>query len=159
MKYGRILCLLAAMVIMTLCTSNVIAFPTVYPTGTTIFNPEKAMKDVFIMVVHMRRITIIDRNGNEYNSWNVPRGWGNLRARLDEKGNLLLGGSIYTQAPSALASATGELPAAEVPHHRGPQENGDEDKRHLPADVLLRFCRGTAGVAQTLGIRRPVIHI
>ena len=51
------------------------ARPTVYPTGTTIFNPEKAQSDVFIMAVHPDRVAIMDRNGNEYHTWKVPANW------------------------------------------------------------------------------------
>ena len=77
-----------------LLASSADARPTVYPTGTTIFNPEKAQSDVFVMVVHPNRVTIIDRNGNEYHTWKVPANWSNIRARLDKNGNLLIAGAV-----------------------------------------------------------------
>ena len=69
---------------------NGLARPTVYPTGTTIFNPTKAQDGVFIMAVHPEYVAIIDRNGNEYNRWNIEKNHANARARLIKNGNLLL---------------------------------------------------------------------
>ncbi len=85
------------------------ARPTVYPTGTTIFNPEKAQSDVFIMAVHPDRVAIMDRNGNEYHTWKVPANWQNLRARLDKQGNLLLAGTVMDM--SAASALTEEHPS------------------------------------------------
>lgn len=98
-------CGLAALLI----ASSADARPTVYPTGTTIFNPEKAQSDVFIMAVHPDRVAIMDRNGNEYHTWKVPANWQNLRARLDKQGNLLLAGTVMDM--SAAASLTEEHPS------------------------------------------------
>ena len=92
---------LAACGVAALLAGPAWARPTVYPTGTTIFQPEKAMPDVFIMAVHPDRVSIIDRNGNEYNSWAVPANYQNLRARLDENGNLLLAGTVMDMSSAA----------------------------------------------------------
>ena len=99
---------LAACGVAALLAGPAWARPTVYPTGTTIFQPEKAMPDVFIMAVHPDRVSIIDRNGNEYNSWAVPANYQNLRARLDENGNLLLAGTVMDM--SSAAALTEEHP-------------------------------------------------
>jgi outer membrane protein assembly factor BamB len=82
---------LAAMMVLGIGVPGAEARPTVYPTGTTIFNPEKAQPNVFIMTVGEDHISIVDRNGNEYHRWTIPSGYSNVRARLDSKGNLLVG--------------------------------------------------------------------
>ena len=99
---------LAACGVAALLAGPAWARPTVYPTGTTIFQPEKAMPDVFIMAVHPDRVSIIDRNGNEYNSCTVPAIYQHLRARLDENGNLLLAGTVMDM--SSAAALTEEHP-------------------------------------------------
>jgi outer membrane protein assembly factor BamB len=76
-----------------MCATGAFARATVYPTGTTIFNPQKAQKDVFVLAVHPDRVSVMDRNGHEYNSWSIPKNHANVRARLMENGNLLLASS------------------------------------------------------------------
>ncbi len=95
MKLGtKVLCCMAALAVLGVGAHSAEARPTVFPTGTTIFNPEKAQKDVFILAVHPDRVAVMDRNGNEYHTWKNPQQLQNLRARLSPDGSLLLAGTI-----------------------------------------------------------------
>ncbi len=60
---------------------------TVYPIGTTIYNPEKCYNGYTIMCFPAghKAVKLIDMNGNVVNEWNVLA----IRARLLENGNLL----------------------------------------------------------------------
>jgi len=88
---GTIICsALVSAMLLCMDVRNSLARPTVYPTGTTIFNPTKAQDGVFIMAVHPEYVAIIDRNGNEYNRWPIEKNHANARARLMKNGNLLL---------------------------------------------------------------------
>jgi len=86
------------------------ARPTVYPTGTTINNTEKAMQNVFVLAVFHSKVSILDRNGNEYHSWAVPTNYQNLRARLDKNGNLLLAGTEMDMTDRATLRGEKETP-------------------------------------------------
>ena len=65
---------------------------TVYPIGTTIYNPEKAFGGYTLLnFLHEPDITLFDMNGNVVNAWAVerderpPRGWRlRLRPRAPE---------------------------------------------------------------------------
>ncbi|MGE4293756.1 MAG: arylsulfotransferase family protein [Desulfovibrio sp.] len=81
--------------------SSAFARATVFPTGTTIFNPEKAQDDVYILAVHPDHVAVMDRNGHEYNSWPVQKNNANLRARLMKNGNLLLASSYIDMSAKA----------------------------------------------------------
>ncbi len=67
------------------------------------------MSDVYIMAVHPDKVSIIDRNGNEYHSWKVPDNYQNLRARMDKNGNLMLAGTEMDMASAS--SLTEEHPS------------------------------------------------
>ena len=51
-------------------------FPSIFPTGTTIFNPEKTWSGFILMMLHFHGATLIDMNGNIIRQWkelaNVP---------------------------------------------------------------------------------------
>lgn len=69
------------------------ARPSVYPTGTTIFSPEQAQGDVFILIA-TDEFKLIDRNGNVYHEWKMPYTLLSSKTQLDSNGNLLIAGSI-----------------------------------------------------------------
>ena len=85
-----------------------IAYPTIYPTGTTIYDPEQAYSSYVLISDHSDRgnhpsaavraegqvpddIRLIDMNGNVVHSWTVAP-YFNKRSRLLENGNLLYAG-------------------------------------------------------------------
>lgn len=75
------------------------ARPTVFPTGTTIFYPEKSQEDVFILLA-TDEFKIIDRNGNVYHEWEMPYTLLSSKTQLDHDGNLLIAGSIKPDTPT-----------------------------------------------------------
>lgn len=75
------------------------AMPSVYPTGTTIFQPEKCQDDVFILIA-TDEFKLIDRNGTVYHTWEMPYTLLSSKTRLDHQGNLLVAGSIKPDKPT-----------------------------------------------------------
>jgi hypothetical protein len=95
---SKVLTGLLALTMCLLIGSSALARSTVYPTGTTIFKPELAQANVFVLAVHPDHVAVMDRNGNEYNRWPVEKNHANLRARLLENGDLLLASSYIDMA-------------------------------------------------------------
>ncbi|MBW1916245.1 MAG: thioredoxin, partial [Deltaproteobacteria bacterium] len=66
MKRLLILIVLCSFVILP---STVFAFPSIYPTGTTIYKPEKCWNG-YTMLMSNPGALLIDMNGNEVKKWN-----------------------------------------------------------------------------------------
>ena len=93
-------------------STAVVAYPTIYPTGTTIYDPDSAHSSYILIsdhadlgnhptaVVRARSkapddVRLIDMNGNVVHSWAVDP-YFNKRSRLLPNGNLLCAGSDKT---------------------------------------------------------------
>jgi outer membrane protein assembly factor BamB len=106
--------LLKRLLVPLLCIAGTaaIAYPTVYPTGTTIYNPDEAHSSYILISDHADLgnhpsaavraqskspgdIRLIDMNGKVVHTWNVDP-YFNKRSRLLENGNLLYAGSDKT---------------------------------------------------------------
>jgi outer membrane protein assembly factor BamB len=102
------------MFMILLCTLSglVIAYPTIYPTGTTIYYPDEAYSSYILISDHDDRsnhpsaavratgevpddVRLIDMNGNVVHSWTVEP-YMNKRSRLLPNGNLLYAGPDNT---------------------------------------------------------------
>jgi hypothetical protein len=70
MKFLLFLVVLSSLVIFS---SSSFAFPSVYPTGTTIYKPEKCWNGYTIMTDNPGPV-IFDMNGNEMKKWDIPAG-------------------------------------------------------------------------------------
>jgi len=90
-------------------SATVFAYPTVYPTGTTIYNPDEAHSSYILISDHADRgndttaamraqskvpgdVRLIDMNGNVVHTWNVDP-YFNKRSRLLPNGHLVFVGS------------------------------------------------------------------
>ena len=106
-KINKVLTYIFFVALMVVAASNCYAKQTVYPTGVTIYNPEKAyngyLLDVGCMTytnhpnaryrgsdaIYEGEIYLRDMNGNVVHSWEVPSG-GTMRARFQPNGNLFV---------------------------------------------------------------------
>ena len=94
--------------VLGLISSVAFGYPTVYPTGTTIYDPDNAYSGYILVADHNDRsnhpsaaartegqvpgdIRLIDMNGNVVHTWNVEP-YFNKRARVLENGHLLYAG-------------------------------------------------------------------
>ena len=94
--------------VLGLISSVAFGYPTVYPTGTTIYDPDNAYSSYILVADHNDRsnhpsaaartegqvpgdIRLIDMNGNVVHTWNVEP-YFNKRARVLENGHLLYTG-------------------------------------------------------------------
>ena len=94
--------------VLGLISSVAFGYPTVYPTGTTIYDPDNAFGSYILVADHNDRsnhpsaaartegqvpgdIRLIDMNGNVVHTWNVEP-YFNKRARVLENGHLLYAG-------------------------------------------------------------------
>ena len=94
--------------VLGLISAVVFGYPTVYPTGTTIYDPDNAYGSYILVADHNDRsnhpsaaartegqvpgdIRLIDMNGNVVHTWNVEP-YFNKRARVLENGHLLYAG-------------------------------------------------------------------
>ena len=94
--------------VLGLISSVAFGYPTVYPTGTTIYDPDNAYGSYILVADHNDRsnhpsaaartegqvpgdIRLIDMNGNVVHTWNVEP-YFNKRARVLENGHLLYAG-------------------------------------------------------------------
>jgi outer membrane protein assembly factor BamB len=90
-------------------SATVFAYPTVYPTGTTIYNPDEAYSSYILISDHADKgnattaemraqskvpgdVRLIDMNGNVVHTWNVDP-YFNKRSRLLPNGHLVFVGS------------------------------------------------------------------
>ena len=53
-----------------LCGAQALAYPTVFPTGTTVYKPDKAYNTYVLFGAPDGKTHLIDMNGNEVHSWN-----------------------------------------------------------------------------------------
>src|ERR1700722_2083321 len=53
-----------------LCGAQALAYPTVFPTGTTVYKPDKAYNTYVLFGAPNGKTHLIDMNGNEVHSWN-----------------------------------------------------------------------------------------